>query len=349
MAKRSPQRGSTPRFQDLLQQDLRAGHIRPVYVLCGDDQLRIEQVVDAIKAQTLDAASAAFNDHVLDAEQDGWGGILQRARGFPMFGQRQVVWARHADRIKGAGQENGESALIEYIRHPVESSVLVITGEKFLGTKSWVKAARQAGYFYELNSPVGIELERWIMRSAAKAGLTLTGSGAQILAELVGNDLQALRSEIDKLALLQEINERVFAPDEIPQLVMDQAQKEVFGLTDAMGPGRNTQVLRHWFSMTAWGSAVEELSPIVLTHLRRAALIAACLAHHRDARDIAEFCGLNPWLVTQKLLPLARQHPPAVWRRVLAACLECESAIKRRPLPGALAFERLLFDICCST
>jgi DNA polymerase III subunit delta len=334
----------TPGFQDLLRQDLKSGNLRPVYVLDGPDQLRIEQVVAAIKKLALDPAAAAFNEHVIDAEAVGWSGIIQQASGYPMLGERQLVWARHADRIKtGSGKSDpGEAALSSYLQAPLDSTILIITGEKFHGAKAWIKAARKSGFYFSFAAPTGAELRTWIDKAAARAGLTLPSPAVELLAELVGGDLQALQGEIEKLALLEASRGQALDPDELPALVMDQAQLVVFDLTDAAGPGRGPAMLGAWFDLIAWGSSVEELSPILVTHLRRAALVAACLADdlHLDALQGAT--GLNAWMLRNKLAPLARRLDGAGWRRVLKQCLEYDDSVKRRPIPPHLASEQLL-------
>lgn len=354
MARRAasgPGTGRVPGFQDLLVRDLKTGNVRPVYVLDGPDQLRIEQVVQALQKLVLDSASAAFNQHVLDAEDSGWGGILQQARGYPMLGERQFIWARHVDRIKtgAAGKvDPGEAAFAAYVQDPVESTVLVLTGEKFHGAKGWVKAARKAGAYFTFAAPSGPELAQWIARAAEKAGLSLDGPGCQLLADLVGGDLQALQLEIEKLALLEVSRGRPFEATDLPALVMDQAQQVVFDLTDAVGPGRGREALAVWLDLTAWGSSVEELSPMLLTHLRRVALVAAQLADGEPPDALQRAAGLNPWLVRQKLVPLARRVDPAGWQRILDACLELERNLKQRPLPPSLACEQMICDVHCS-
>jgi DNA polymerase III subunit delta len=343
--------GKNPGFQELLAQDLKTGNLRPVYVLDGPDQLRIEQVVHALQKLALDPATAAFNEHVLDAEAVGWSGILQQARGYPMLGGRQFVWARHVDRIKTGGTgkiDPGEAAFSAYLQDPVATTVLILSGEKFAGTRGWVKAARKAGASFTFLAPTGRELEQWIARAAQKAGVDLAPPGCELLADLVGNDLQALQVEIEKLALLQVARGHPVTLAELPGLVMDQAQQVVFDLTDAVGPQMGPGALEIWFDLITWGSSVEELSPLLVTHLRRAALVAACLADAEQADAGIRDAGLNPWLVRQKLLPLARRNDAPGWRRILDACLDLERNLKQRPLPPALACEQMICNVHCS-
>ena len=337
-------RVKAPGFRDILEQDLKKGKFRPVYVLDGEDQLRIDQVVEALRKQALDPASAAFNEHVVQGDQVGWEGVLQQAQGFPMLGGRQLVLARHADRIGSRKDDPAEKALAAYVKAPVETTLLIITGEKFDGRKAWMAAARKSGYYFHFAPPKGRELSTWIEKAAARAGLSLDPAAREVLADLVGGDLQALRAEIEKLALLEESRGKAPTAAEIPELVMDQAELELFKLTDTFGPGENAALLRAWWRLNTWGRDVYQLTPLLLTHLRRTAMAAVCLAEGDSVAIVSEQSELNPWLLKNKIIPLARRLGADACRRILAACLACEQAQKRRPVPPELAFEQLLLE-----
>ncbi|HOX26344.1 MAG TPA: DNA polymerase III subunit delta [Candidatus Krumholzibacteria bacterium] len=332
---------SGPGFKTLRQQDLVKGKFRPVYVIAGEDQLRIQQTVEAIRDRVLDPAGVAFNFHLLDADQSGWSEALSQAQAFPMFAQRQIVWLRHADQARK--DDPAEKALAAYFEKPAETTVLIITGEKFDGRRGWVQAAKASGYYFHFGAPAREELDDWLTRAAAQAKLTLDLESLRLLALLVGPDLQGLQAEIAKLALLQSSRGRAITAAELPELVMDQAQLEVWALTDAIDPGNVSAVLRTWFRLSGWGSDAEQLAPLVVTHLRRAALVSLLLADGVPAPAIAKQTELNPWQLRAKLAPLASRLDPRACRGILAACLECEIALKRRPLPPGIAFEQLLY------
>jgi DNA polymerase-3 subunit delta len=330
-------------FAEILNQDLKTGEFRPVYIIDGEDQLRMDQVVEAIRRQALDAAAAAFNDHVLQADQCGWAGVLQQAQSFPMMGARQVVVARHADQIRTRKDDPDEKALAAYLANPVDTTILVITGEKFDGRKAWLAGAKKAGCYFHFAAPTGRDLAEWIAKAAQRAGLDLDPEGRESLAYLVGNDLQALRVEIDKLALLQESRGSAIPATEIPELVMDQAELDAFKLSDALAPGQAADVLRAWWRLSTWGTDVYQLTPLVMSHLRRAALAAAAAADGVDADQVAASTGLNPWYLKKNIIPLGRRLGPEACRSILRACAACERSQKSRPVPPELAFEQLLF------
>ena len=336
-------RPSAPGFRELREGDLRSGEFRPVYVLDGEDQLRIDQVIEAIRKRALDPAAAAFNEHHLAADEVGWQGVLQQAQAYPMLAGRQLVIARHADQLGWTKDAPGVTALTAYIRDPVLTTLLIIVGDQFHGNAAWVKAAKESGYYFHFAPPGGRDLEAWTDRAARQQGLDLAPAARQVLCELVGGDLRALLAEIEKLALLQAERGTAPTPEEIPGLVMDQAELEVFAVTDALTAGDGGEAMRAWRRLAAWGRDVYEMTPVVTAHLRRLVSVATAVADGLDEPGrIASETGLNAWMVRTKLLPQARRLGPASCRALLAACLECERSQKSRPLPPDVALEQLL-------
>ena len=343
MAKaRKPSRA--PGFKELLKQDLQTGNVRQVYVIDGEDQLRIDQVVGAIRKKALDPASAAFNEHLVDADQVGWVGVIQKAQGFPMLGGRQLVVARRADQILSKKGDAAETALMQYLKTPVESTLLILTGQKFDGRKGWVTAAKKAGYYFHFAAPTGRELAEWLDKAASRAGLDLAPDARQVLMQLVGNDLQGLLIEVEKLSLLQESRGKPPVAAEIPELVMDQADLEIYKLTDAFSPGEAALLMRTWLRLASWGTDVYQLSPLLMSHLRRTAMVSAALDGGETVAGVAAQTHVNSWLLGNKIVPVARRLGNENCQRILAACLACEQAQKRRPVPPALAFEQLLLE-----
>ncbi|MEZ4389396.1 MAG: DNA polymerase III subunit delta [Candidatus Krumholzibacteriia bacterium] len=340
-------RGSgTSGFDDLRNGPLKSGEIGPVYVLVGEDQLRIEAVVGAMKALVLDPAAAAFSDHVLYGDQATWQDVLQAAQGLSMFGGRQVVWLRRLEALdKGGKDDPGLKALAAYLADPVPSTVLILSGDKVDGRRAWVAAARKRGYLYTFEAPEGTELLEWIERAALREKLELDLAGRRVLADLVGNDLRALQAEIAKLALLAESRGRPLTAADLPELVMDQADLEVFALTDELIEGRPADVLQTWWRMQAWGSDAYRLTPLVTAHLRRVVLAAAGNADGASPDAVAAWTGLNGWMIRNKLLPHARRLGPDAVHALLQACLDCERTQKSRPIPPETAFEQLLLTV----
>ncbi len=339
-------RTGVPTFHDLVENDLKSGDYRPFYLLVGEDTFRAESVVQHIRSKVLSGSNAAFNYHVLQGDDATLAQVLQQAASFPMLGGRQLVWLRHADRCV-TDQLEGE-ALLRYVRDPVEQTILVLTADGLDRRRKWVKEILKLGCYYEITPPKDRALVAWISAAGQRAGVVVDLEVAQLLADLVGGDLQALSGEIDKLALLSEERGRPLARDEVAGLVMDQAELSVFEISAHLEPGQAPAALDIWQRMRQWGKRPEQLVPMVVARVKQASLVAGLLGDGLTITEIQQRTGMNRWALEKYVAPLARRLGKDRLAQMLEVCRDSDRRLKSSPIASDLVFEHLLLQLCAS-
>lgn len=346
VARRSnPSRSGARTFAQLVANDLKRKEYAPVYVFVGEDDFRIETVVEHIRRDVVgDGPNATFNSHVFRGDEGACDRALQQARSFSMLGGRQFVWLRDAETCL-ADEETG-AAIAAYAADPTEQSVLVLTAPKVDRRRRWVKACMKGGHLYEFPLPEGRELIPWITKAAQRAGLDLTAAQRQLLADLVGNDLRGLAGEIEKLALLEEEKPGPLTDEDIVANVMDQANLAVWEINAHLEPGGAADSLKTWFRLAEWGQVAEGLIPVLLFEIRRAARADALAADGSTDRDVASKAGFSTWLYDKRVRPLIAKLGRTGLRRALVAGHRSDAALKSSPLDSGLVLERFLVEVC---
>jgi len=338
------QRRGGKTFQDLLATDLKTGEFRPVYLLIGPDDYRIEAVVEHIKKAALgDGGGGSFNDHVFQGDECDLSRVLQQAETYPMFGSRQVVWLRHVEAC--ISDQDAGDALLRYIQQPVDQTILILTGTALDKRRKWVKALAKHDVLFEFPNPKGNALRTWVHRAAQRANLDIDADTAETLVQLVGDDLRALSGEIDKLALLAEDSGRKLSGADILQVVMDQAELHVFDLSNSIEPGNSAGALRTWFRLTEWGKSAYELAPLVIFRFKQAALVAQLRGEGLNDREIAQRTGLNSWVLNKQILPMVNRLGARRLAAALTDCERCDRALKSSPMKPEIHLERLIMSL----
>jgi len=335
-------RTALPTPRDLWQQDLKTKNYRPVYVLAGEDTLRIEKVVETIRDDALGSA-AGFNYHVMHGDQVEMGRVLQTALTLPMLAGVQVVWVKRADALLGRAE--GQEAFESYLADAPKETILILSMDRIDKRRKWAKAALAAEYVFDFSPPQGKDLVRWVVQEAKRAALPLGEDQARVLCELVGADPLALKSEIDKLSLMAEDRGGVLEPEDLERLIMDQAALEGYEITAHLEPGGAPEVLRTWFRLRDWGRSAYEIAPLVLSRVRRATVLGIGRESGMSDQDLARRTGQNPWSF-RYFEPMLRGLGKDGLRDALKAAGDCDRLLKSSPLKPNIILEKTLATIC---
>ena len=173
---------------------MKSGAFAPVYLFHGDEDFRKDAALKRLVEAAVDPAVRDFNCETrrgaeLDAES------LESLLGTPpMMAERRLVALRDV----GALKKDPRRTLDRYLQRPAPDVVLVLIAPAGAKPDKALLDGTAALEFSPLN---GAELARWVARQAKQEfGVTMTPGAADLLLGAVGNDLQQLAAELDKLA-----------------------------------------------------------------------------------------------------------------------------------------------------
>lgn len=177
----------------------------PIYVLVGGESLLRREALTLVRDTVASGPVAAFNDATYTAgtasDLDPLG-FSDVARTAPMMAPRRLVTVRQVEDANVALLD----ALLAYAQAPVDTTVLVITGEKFPAASGGMdrglriqNAVKKSGLVLKLDVDAGDRAA--FARNAASAMSARIEPGAvQLLQTLHGDDLAALVADVEKCA-----------------------------------------------------------------------------------------------------------------------------------------------------
>ena len=183
--------------------DLKNNQYAPVYFLQGEETYYIDKISDYIEENALEESQKGFNQMVFYGRDTDLKTILTNARRFPMMSDRQVVIVKEAKDISDFNQEASQKLLEEYLKNPQPSTILVFCykHKKVDGRKSIGKLLSKETVFLTTGKLYDSQLPDWISTYVKSKGYTITPKATLMLAENVGNDLERLSSEIEKILI----------------------------------------------------------------------------------------------------------------------------------------------------
>ena len=101
--------------------DIKAGNIKPIYFLMGDEPYYIDKLSEYIEDTVLTEDEKGFNQTVLYGRDATIEDIASTAKRYPMMAERQVVIVKEAQDLAKTIDN-----LENYVSNPMPSTVLVI-------------------------------------------------------------------------------------------------------------------------------------------------------------------------------------------------------------------------------
>lgn len=182
---------------------LKARKFDSVYVLQGEETYYIDLIANYIEANALSESEKGFNQVVLYGKDAPAHVILTNAKRFPMMAERQVVIVREAQDIPDLQKESGAKLLLDYFQRPVPSTILVLCHKhKTLDKRKELgKKVDQLTTSAVFKKPYENQLPDFIVSYLREKSFKMEDAAIQLLAEYVGNDLNRLSNEIDKVLI----------------------------------------------------------------------------------------------------------------------------------------------------
>ena len=172
-----------------------------VYLIYGEEAYLKKTYVDKIISKTVDSAFEDFNFHSFDGKECTLSDIYESAEAVPMMAETKCVLVKDfpVDNL----DENGFEQLERVVRENPDDCALVFSFIAYepKGAK-WTKAVKlfeKYGFTVKLDKKTTIELVKTLESGAKKRGKPFASGVASYLISCVGNDLNTLLNETEKV------------------------------------------------------------------------------------------------------------------------------------------------------
>lgn len=275
--------------------DIKAGNIKPVYFLMGEEPYYIDKLTEYMEANLLSEEEKGFNQTVLYGRDVTIDDIVSTAKRYPMMAERQVVIVREAQELSRSIDK-----LEAYAENPMPTTVLVIAYKyKTLDKrKKLVKFLDKKGLVYESKKLYENQVGDWLKRVLAGKKLNIEPKAAAMLVDFLGTDLSKIANELDKLAIILPQGSTI-TPELIEENIGFSKDFNVFELRKAIGE-RN---VKKAYQIAQYFADNPKDNPLVLTVGQTFGFFVQLLKYHglkdRNPKNVASALGINPFFVKE--------------------------------------------------
>jgi DNA polymerase-3 subunit delta len=276
--------------------DLRKGIFYPLYFLQGEETYFIDYLANYIEQHALPEAQRNFNQVILYGRDTNMATVLNHARRFPMMADRQVVIVREAQDIPDLNKDTGMRLLLQYIRQPVPSTVLVLCHKnKTLDKRKELgKAIDKLKGSLTFKKLYENQLPQFVSHYLKENQLTADAEAVQMLCHLVGNDLTRLVNEIEKVRLTLK-DDRHIALQHVLDGVGASREYNIFELQKALVHADRLAAAR----ITAYFEANTRRNPVIpvvaFLYAFFSRLLVASQLEKKDEKTLISVLKISPF------------------------------------------------------
>ncbi len=194
-------------YNDIVN-DIKKRDYKKLYLLTGEEPYYIDSLARLFEAKVIPEEEKDFNFFLHYGDKAKLSDVVDDARSFPMMGNRQLVVLREAQLMKDI------EAIEKYLEVMPESTILLICYKKKADKRRSLFAKAQKQYvLFESQKLPDYKLPDFILSTARAKQLEINQQAANLLADFLGNDLDKIVNEIEKLNIAIGKGARVINED----------------------------------------------------------------------------------------------------------------------------------------
>jgi DNA polymerase-3 subunit delta len=332
------------KYADLIA-NLKQGKILPLYLFFGEEEFLIREALDLIIEKVLEPGAKDFNYNSLYCRDTPVSELVNLAQTLPFMSEKRLVIARDFDALKASDLEE----ITPYLNDPSPSTCLVMVSNRGkYDKKSIISAVEARGAVARFYPLLDREIVAWIEQGARARGLSLQRDAAQYLWQTVGNDLQKIINELEKVEISIK-GKKTVTYEDVKTVVGDFREYTPFDLAAALGSKDREKSFLILSRLIQEGEQPVGLLGSIAWNFRRLLQAKAMEAAGTAVDDIMK--KLRPPVIFHQVAQFKSQmksYSVGELRETFAVMLQADKALKSSGLSGRLVLERMIFRVCGS-
>lgn len=323
-----------------LNQDIKTGQLKQVYLLCGEEDYLRKQYRDRLKE--ILAGTDTMNCHYFEGREVSVGELIDLAETLPFLAQRRVLIVENSGLFKKGGEQ-----LADYIKNLPETAYLVFIEKETDKRSRLYKAVKEIGRITEFAAQDEGTLIRWIAGLAAKEDKQMAQGEIRYFLEKTGMDMANIRAELEKLFCYTLEKEQITAAD-IDAVCIRRITNQIFDMVNAVADKDQKKALELYYDLLALKEPPMRILFLIARQFNLLMQVGECRKKGYDTRVISEKTGLHTYVVGKYAAQAAR-FEMGFLRKAVQACVEAEERVKTGKMNDVMSVELLIIAYSMQT
>lgn len=211
----------------------------PVYILDGEEVYFTDTIIKTMEDTLLPEEEKDFNLNILYGKEIIVSQVIEQARQYPMFGEKQVIILKDASEVKNLNE------LVSYIQQPMQSTILVLDfkGKKLDKRTQLAKIKNSNCAFFTAEKIKDYEVPQWIENYSKSKNLNFSKEAISLIHIYLGNNLNKIVNEISKFEINYKNKENLDLAI-VSEVIGMNKEYQVFDFPDMIFQQNSTEIAR---------------------------------------------------------------------------------------------------------
>ena len=327
-----------------------------IYLLHGTDTYSLRAYLDELRAAVGMPDVQDANITSLNTQDANPASILGLCQAMPFLAERRMVIvdgliASLAGEGRGNRGKVTSEALAEWYdffpslpdNMPPTSDLVFMEGQ-LQANNPVLKNVKAVAEVKEFGKMTANDLRGWVQKRVMDRNGSITTNAVQLLVDMIGMDLWALASEVEKLLLYA--TGRTIEIEDVEEMVGFVKEVSIFTVVDAVLEGNRTVAMRNLTKLLEGEATVPYVLSMLGRQVRMLLLAKELIQEKVPQGELGDRLGINSQYPLRKTLEQARRFTPQSLRALHTGLLNTDVAIKTGAQGERLALEFLVAEMC---
>jgi len=314
-----------------IDNDIKTGQFKQIYLLYGEEQYLIRQYRDKLK-HALAADDDTMNFSAFSGSDINQKEIIDLAETLPFFADRRLILIEDSGLFKKSAEE-----LADYMSSIPETTYFVFAEKEIDKKTKMYKQVKKNGSIVEFPRQNETTLSRWIEGRIRRNGKNITRDAYALFIRKTGDDMENIDKELEKL-LCYTLEKDYIDISDVEAITTEQTENKIFDMIDAVALHQQKKALDLYYDLLALKEAPMRILFLLVRQYRMLFHVKALANQGYGRKEIASKAGLHPF-VAGKNMEQAKRFKMGQLRRVMEEGAQLEQDVKTGLLTDNLAVE----------
>jgi DNA polymerase-3 subunit delta len=289
--------------------------------LAGSERAFIDEALFLIKSSLCGQEENPLNFERLNAEECSVDAVLTSLNILPFLSTEKLLELHSAEKISG----NESDKIIKYMENPSNFSCFVLVFNKIDKRSKLIAKLSQNNYLFECVSPKAEQLLKIISNEAQELKLKFQDSALNFLIFSLDSDLLAIRTALEKLALVLEGQE--ISLGHLSEHIFSFGEEDVFKLAELICEANLSAALEKLSILRDSEENALKFLGVLIWQFRVIAHIRYCIDKNMHDSEIKKEVGVfrdNFY----NMVKIAKKRNLSFHINRLTRLIQCDSALK---------------------